>query len=68
MGSADGLDARRKLIESATFNLTDVDRQTLLQTDDEFIPHTWRELKEIVGEMIMFLPSLRVFPRLMSSG
>ena len=67
MGSTDGLDARKKLIESATFNLTDVDRQTLLQTDDEFVPHSWKELKEIVGEMIMFLQSPCKFPHQMSS-
>ena len=32
------------------FNLTDVDRATLAQTDEEFIPHSWQELKDIVGE------------------
>lgn len=31
------------------FNLTDVDRATLRQTDEEFIPHNWEELKRIVG-------------------
>lgn len=31
------------------FNLTDVDRATLAQTDEEFIPHSWEELKDIVG-------------------
>ena len=31
------------------FNLTDLDRATLAQTDEEFIPHSWEELKDIVG-------------------
>ena len=31
------------------FNLTDVDRATLAQTDEEFIPHSWEELKNIIG-------------------
>ena len=31
------------------FNLTDVDRATLAQTDEEFVPHSWEELKDIVG-------------------
>ena len=31
------------------FNLTDVDRETLAQTDEEFIPHSWEDLKDIVG-------------------
>lgn len=34
---------------SAPFNLTEVDRLLLSQTDEEFIPHSWNELKEIVG-------------------
>lgn len=31
------------------FNLTDIDRATLLQTDEEFVPHDWDELKTIIG-------------------
>lgn len=31
------------------FNLTEVDIATLAQTDEEFIPHSWEELKKIVG-------------------
>ena len=31
------------------FNLTDVDRATLAQSDEDFIPHSWEELKDIVG-------------------
>lgn len=38
--------------DTVPFNLTDVDRATLAQTDDEFIPHSWKELQEIVS---MFL-------------
>ncbi|PYH49155.1 GIG1 family protein [Aspergillus saccharolyticus JOP 1030-1] len=31
------------------FNLTDVDRQVLAQTDDEFILHDWEDLKSIIA-------------------
>lgn len=30
------------------FPLTDVDRWVLSQTDDEFKPHTWDELRELI--------------------
>lgn len=36
-------------IESASWNLTDVDRMLLKQTDEEYEPHGWEELKTIVG-------------------
>lgn len=32
------------------FNLTDLDRQILAQTDEEFHPHSWDELKQIIGK------------------
>ena len=35
--------------EPPPFPLTAVDRATLAQTDDEFVPHTWEELKSIIG-------------------
>ena len=35
--------------EPPAFNLTDVDRQVLAQTDDEFILHNWEDLKAIIG-------------------
>lgn len=40
-------------IESAGWNLTDVDRMLLKQTDEEYEPHDWEELKAIVGEFLM---------------
>ena len=36
-------------VDGLPFNLTDVDRATLAQTDEEFIPHSWEELKDIIG-------------------
>ena len=36
--------------EFKLFNLTDVDRATLRQTDEQFVPHDWEELKTIVGK------------------
>ena len=35
--------------QSPPFNLTDTDRVILAQTDEEFEPHSWEELKEIVS-------------------
>ncbi|KAK2752092.1 hypothetical protein FQN55_007980 [Onygenales sp. PD_40] len=40
------------------FNLTDVDRQVLSQTDDEFVYHDWADLKQIIASN-----SLEVFRR-----
>ena len=34
------------------FNLTDLDRETLLQTDEEFVPHDWDDLKRIIGKLM----------------
>lgn len=34
------------------FNLTDLDRETLGQTDEEFIPHDWEDLKSIIGRFL----------------
>ncbi|EDN07333.1 GIG1(induced by GlcNAc in Ca), DUF3605 superfamily domain-containing protein [Histoplasma capsulatum] len=34
---------------SAPFNLTDVDRNVLSQTDDEFVYHDWADLKSIIA-------------------
>ena len=31
------------------FPLTDVDRAQLKLTDEEYAPHTWEELRQIVG-------------------
>ena len=31
------------------FDLTDLDRETLAQTDEEFVPHTWEDLRNIIG-------------------
>lgn len=36
--------------EPPPFHLTDVDRQVLSQTDEEFIPHDWDNLRDIIGE------------------
>lgn len=32
------------------FNLTEVDRLVLSQTDEEFVYHDWKDIKEIIGE------------------
>jgi hypothetical protein len=35
--------------EPPAFNLTEVDRQVLAQTDEEFVLHDWEDLKAIIG-------------------
>lgn len=36
--------------EQEPFNLTDVDKWVLSQTDEEFVLHDWEDLKRIIGE------------------
>ena len=36
-------------LESAGWNLTEVDHMLLKQTDEEYEPHGWEELKVIIG-------------------
>ena len=38
-------------VEQAPFNLTEVDRQVLAQTDEEFQYHDWADLQDIVGKI-----------------
>jgi hypothetical protein len=35
--------------ELPAFNLTDTDREVLAMTDDQFVPHDWDNLKDIIG-------------------
>ncbi|PLN81827.1 hypothetical protein BDW42DRAFT_167901 [Aspergillus taichungensis] len=35
--------------EEPAFNLTDLDRQLLTQTDEEYVPHDWEDLKAIIA-------------------
>ena len=37
---------------AAAFNLTPLDHQLLAMSDDEFIPHDWNDLQDIIGECI----------------
>ena len=37
--------------QTLPFNLTDLDREVLAQTDEEFEPHDWEDLKAIVREL-----------------
>lgn len=41
------------------FNLTELDHQILAQTDEEFQPHTWDELRHIIGELLLGLGGVR---------
>lgn len=35
--------------QAVPFNLTELDREVLAQTDEEFRPNDWEDLKKIVG-------------------
>jgi hypothetical protein len=35
--------------DASPFPLTAVDRSVLAMTDEDFHPHTWNELKQIIG-------------------
>lgn len=50
MGSIEGEQPTEQ--KSTPFNLTDVDRQVLSQTDEEFVFHDWEDLKGIIGKFI----------------
>lgn len=39
--------------KSIPFNLTDIDRQVLSQTDEEFVFHDWEDLEGIIGKFIL---------------
>ena len=45
-----GLEDETTTNEELPFPLTDVDRHNLSLTDAEFVPHTWDELKQIIGK------------------
>jgi len=34
--------------QPAPFNLTELDRKVLSLTDEEFVPHDWENLKDII--------------------
>ena len=42
--------------EPPPFHLTEVDRQVLSQTDEEFTLHDWDDLKDIIGESFRRIP------------
>jgi hypothetical protein len=51
MGSIEGEQPTEQ--KPTPFNLTDIDRQVLSQTDEEFIFHDWEDLKGIIGKFIV---------------
>lgn len=61
MGSIEGEQPTEQ--KPTPFNLTDVDRQVLSQTDEEFIFHDWEDLKGIIGKFIVLrLPPTYIPP------
>jgi hypothetical protein len=58
MGSVTDTPFAQEDEELANWNLTEVDQILLRQSDSEYEPHTWDELKSIVGK----------FPRFQNEG
>lgn len=53
MGSIEGEHPTEQ--KPTPFNLTDVDRQVLSQTDEEFVFHDWEDLKGIIGKFSSYM-------------
>ena len=39
-------------LNNPSFPLTEKDHQVLCQTDEQFKPHTWGELTQIIGKQV----------------
>lgn len=39
--------------QSTPFHLTELDRQLLAMSDEEFVAHDWDDLKDIIGEILL---------------
>jgi hypothetical protein len=46
--------------ENPNWNLTEVDRMLLRQTDEEYEPHSWNELKQII--CMLLIPQFHKVP------
>lgn len=44
------MDDRQDLLENPPFELSDADREVLSQQDEDFVPHTWDELQQVIGK------------------
>lgn len=40
--------------EPTPFHLTALDHQLLAMTDEEYVPHDWADLRDIIGERSNF--------------
>jgi hypothetical protein len=58
--SEDNLSAA--MSEPPAFNLTPLDHQLLAMTDEEFIAHSWDDLRDIIGQSITVLPDDSMLP------
>lgn len=38
------------MADSSKFSLTELDHQLLAMKDEDFVPHDWNNLREIIGE------------------
>lgn len=54
MGSVTNISLIKEDEENPNWNLTEVECMLLRQTDEEYEPHSWEELKWIIG-MLQFL-------------
>jgi hypothetical protein len=44
------------------FNLTPLDHQLLAMTDEEFIAHSWEDLRDIIGKYYVYFEIIPSFP------
>lgn len=56
MGSVADVPFTDEILENPNWNLTEVDRMLLRQTDEEYEPHSWDELKWIIGNTNLIFP------------
>jgi hypothetical protein len=41
---------RAELVKNCPFELSEADKAILVLTDEEFVPHTWEDVKQVVGK------------------
>ena len=55
------MESQRNLDEdSPAFNLTEKDRENLARKDEDFEPHTWDNLKQIIGTVNLSAPDVKL--------
>lgn len=47
-----------ELIKSSPFELTDVDKAVLNTAEQDFAPHSWDDIKAVIGECRQVIPKI----------